>query len=310
MTTSRTAARLSRILSMIPWLIANEGATVDEVCSRFGYTEGNLVRDINTVMVCGLPGYGPGDLMYAYIDGDEVGVEMADYFANAPRPTAAEALTMLASALTVAGSGLGNPALDSAIEKLSAALLPETESGIDIDTGAQPEFVGPLTKAASSHHTATIVHTGLADGVRKERVVEPWSVFSSLGNWYMTGWCRLAEGERVFRIDRINSVVVNDETFDPPETTPEPEVHYTPSEDDVHATIDLKPGARWVLDYYPVDVIEEYATKTRIRFAASEPGVAARLLLRLGSNATLVEGTEVREAVEELGRAILTRYGA
>ncbi|MPZ51180.1 MAG: WYL domain-containing protein [Acidimicrobiia bacterium] len=308
--TDRTAARLSRILSLIPWLIVNEGASVDEVCTRFGYeAEDDLLRDLNTVMVCGLPGYGPGDLMDAYIDGEEVFVDMADYFANAPRPTAAEALTMLASAMTVSGSGLGNPHLDSAIEKLSRVLLPDPESVINVDVAPQPDFVGPVSEAASNAQTVTMVYTGLADGQRKERVVEPWSVFTSLGNWYVRGWCRLAQGERIFRVDRINSLEINEETFEAPESPPKPEVHYTPTEDAVHAIIDLGRGALWVLDYYPVDIIRQSKKKTRIRFATSEPGVAARLLLRLGENAKLVEGDEVREEVVRLGSAILARYG-
>ena len=56
---SKTARRLTRILSMVPWVIANQGASVAEVCRRFGYTERELIEDLNLVFVCGLPGYGP-----------------------------------------------------------------------------------------------------------------------------------------------------------------------------------------------------------------------------------------------------------
>ena len=46
---SKTARRLTRILSMVPWVIANQGASVEEVCRRFGYTEGELLEDLNRV---------------------------------------------------------------------------------------------------------------------------------------------------------------------------------------------------------------------------------------------------------------------
>ena len=39
MSSPRTVERLSRILSMLPWVIAHQGATVAEVCERFGYTK-------------------------------------------------------------------------------------------------------------------------------------------------------------------------------------------------------------------------------------------------------------------------------
>ena len=86
---------------MLPWVIANPGATVDEVCERFGYTRSQLMADLDLVFVCGLPGYGPGDLMVAYVDEDEVVVEMADYFAAPLRLTPPEALSLLASGMAL-----------------------------------------------------------------------------------------------------------------------------------------------------------------------------------------------------------------
>ena len=58
----RTASRLTRILAMLPWVIDNPGVHVDAVCERFGYTRKELIKDLDLVFVCGLPGYGPGDL--------------------------------------------------------------------------------------------------------------------------------------------------------------------------------------------------------------------------------------------------------
>jgi proteasome accessory factor C len=82
---------------MLPWVIANPGATVDEVCERFGYSQKDLIADLDLVFVCGLPGYGPGDLMVAYVEDDEVVVDMADYFARPLRLTPAEGLGLLAA---------------------------------------------------------------------------------------------------------------------------------------------------------------------------------------------------------------------
>ena len=81
-----------------------------------------------------------------------------------------------------------------------------------------------------------------------------------------------------------------------------------PSDDDVRCRIALDRHARWVLDYYPVDVVEDRGDEVVIDFSASDPSVAARLLLRLGDRARLIEGEEVRQALEELGERILSRY--
>jgi proteasome accessory factor C len=304
----RTASRLTRILTMLPWVIANPGATVEDVSERFGYSDTqDLAKDLDMVFVCGLPGYGPGDLMIAYIEDNEVVVDMADYFGEAPRLTPTETLSMLAAGMAVIATGQASPALESAVDKLARSVAPDMD-GLAVDIAAEPELVGPLRAAAAGNQVVEFTYTSLSRGETTRRAVEPWTVFTSLGNWYLTAYCRHARDERIFRLDRVRDLAVTDETFTPPAKTPEPEVRYTPSDDDVRCRIRLGPGARWVLDYYPVDIVEEGEDSVTIEFAAADPSVAARLLLRLGDRATLVDGDEVRDALTSLGNRILARY--
>ncbi|MDJ0663556.1 MAG: WYL domain-containing protein [Acidimicrobiia bacterium] len=307
MTSPRTAKRLNRILAMLPWVIANPGASVDEVCERFGYTRPQLAADLDLVFVCGLPGYGPGDLMVAYIDEDEVVVELADYFANPVRLTPPEALSLLAAGMALLSTGQFPGALKTAVAKLQKAVLDVDEETVVVDL-AEPEFVAELRGAAASQQVVEIEHTALATGETTTRSLEPWLVFATLGNWYLRGHCRLAGAERVFRIDRIRQVTVQDERFKSPETPPTAEVGYTPGEEDVRAVIRLGLDARWVADYYPVEIVSESADALTVRFSASDASVIAGLLLRLGRSAELVEGDAVRTKLEELRRRILDRY--
>ena len=101
---------------------------------------------------------------------------------------------------------------------------------------------------------------------------------------------------------------MTDETFVPPENPPPVEVRYLPGEDDVRATIRLAKRAQWVAEYYPIEVVEDDADGLVIRFSAGDVAVIARLLLRLGDAAELVEGAGVAEALEDLRRRILGRY--
>lgn len=308
MTSRRTARRLSRLLGMLPWVIANPGATVAEVCERFGYSKDELVKDLNLVFVCGLPGYGPGDLMVAYIDDDEVVVDMADYFARPVRLTPAEGLVLLAAGMAIAASGAAPPALHSAVGKLAEVLAPDDEA-IVVDIPSEPALVADLRRAALEGRVVEIEYTSIGSGRTTVRGIEPWSVFSTFGNWYVSGLCRLAGGERVFRVDRIRSASATDEHFEVPAEPPPPEVRYSPSVDDVQAVIRLAPSARWVADYYPVEVRRDGDDGLEVVFSAAEPTVPARLLLRLGEQAELVEGAEVARAKDELRSRILARYG-
>lgn len=308
MTTNRTVSRLSRILALIPYVLANPGADVEEVMERFGYNLDELSRDLNSVFVCGLPGYGPGDLMEAYIDEDEVVIDSAEYFSRAPRLTPTEALGLLAAALAVAASGQGTPALDSAIKKLTAALLPEAGDALDVDLTAVSDDVAIIRDAARSRNPVEITYRSLSREETTTRVIEPWNVFTTLGNWYVMAHCRMVDDSRTFRIDRIKDVVVLDETFELPKTIPDPGVGYTPSDGDIAATIELSQRALWVLEYYPVEILKETARTTTIRFSSPDAELPARLLLRLGGTAKLKKGPEVAARVAEMAEQLDSRY--
>jgi proteasome accessory factor C len=293
---------------MVPWVIANQGASVGEVCRRFGYAERELLEDLNLVFVCGLPGYGPGDLMVAYVENDEVIVDMAEYFSRPFRLTPAEALGLLASGSALVSTSQAPDVLEQAVGKLASALGIGADEAVVVDLAGESSLVQVLRQGVTGARVVRLTYTSLSKGETRERFVEPWSVFSTLGNWYLSGFCRTAGAERVFRVDRVQQAQLTEETFTPPPDPPPPEVRYTPSEDDVRATIGLGGRARWVAEYYPVEVLSESDSEMVIEFSAADASVAARLLLRLGNDARLIEGPETEAALDDLRTRILTRY--
>lgn len=305
----RTSNRLTRILAMVPWVLANPGVSVSTVCDRFGYTRRELLADLDLLFVCGLPGYGPAELMVAYVEDEQVIIEMADYFEAAPRLNPAESLALLAAGMTMIGSGQASPELVGAVEKLSHSLLPPEEGEmLTVDLPLDGGLVATLREAANLGRVVRVEYRSMGTDETTIRELEPWSVFTSLGNTYLSGWCRKAGAERTFRVDRMRWVEVTGERFEPPRQTPEPNVRYEPRGGDSVAIIDLFPGAEWVSEYYPVEVVERTDGRLRVRFSAVDPGVTARLLVRLGPRAALVEGLEAAAATEDLRARILARY--
>ena len=153
-----------------------------------------------------------------------------------------------------------------------------------------------------------IDHTSIASGDAKVRDIEPWAVFTTLGNWYASGFCRSADAERVFRIDRIRSARPTGSSFTPNPTPREATIRYTPGDDDVHVTIRLTGEARWVAEYYPVEIIDDGPDSMTIRMSVGDAAVAARLMIRLGEAAEIVDGSEAAMATADLRSRILERY--
>jgi proteasome accessory factor C len=140
------------------------------------------------------------------------------------------------------------------------------------------------------------------------RVVEGETVFFNLGNWYLRGYCRLADDERLFRVDRIGTVKTLDEQYQPSVADAPSTARYEPGADDHVVVFDLGASSKWVTEYYPIDAQEPAGDKTRVTMRVSDPLVAARLLIRLGSDASFVAGDEVEAAMADLTTRIRNRY--
>ena len=310
MIATATQRRLTRILAMVPWVLANPYPSVSEVMERFGYeTETDLAKDLSMLFVCGVPGYGPGDLMVAFIDDDRVVLDMADYFSRPLRLTPPEALGLLSAGMAVAGSSQANPALSRAVEKLASAVFPEGSDAIGAELPAEPDHLEALRRAAGRRHVVELTYLSVGTNRTTIREVEPLMVYASMGSWYLSARCRLADDRRTFRVDRIRTLSERAERFAAPQEADRPVIGFTPSADAIHATLALGPGGRWVAEYYPVDVIRDGEEEMLVRFAMSDARVAARLLVRLGRQARLVEGDEVARETERLRGAILAGYG-
>jgi proteasome accessory factor C len=308
MSSDRTAQRLSRILSMLPWIIEHDGADIDDLVVRFDYEDkADLVKDLHLVFMTGLPGYGPGDLIDVDVFEDEVFVDAAEYFAKPLRLTAPQALGLLAAGMTFIGSDQAPPALTSAVEKLTDAVIPDAASLVHFDVPA-PEALSVLREAIDRNQAVRIVYVSMATNEQTVREVEGWSVFFNLGNWYLTGFCRLAQSSRVFRVDRIASVDILSDSYDIEESSEGSIVAYRPTDADVHVSFTVGPDSRWVSEYYPVDAVELDDGGQRITMSISDPLVAGRLLIRLGDAASEIAGGEVIIAMDELRERILTRY--
>lgn len=112
----------------------------------------------------------------------------------------------LAANLVRLDGGVGD-----AFTKLGGPLAAPGDNGPDgggdaAAVGALPfdEPLAVLVEGAARRRVAAFVYNGEA------RAVEPWRLSFSRGHWYLSGWDRGREAERVFRVDRITGPVTLD----------------------------------------------------------------------------------------------------
>lgn len=302
--------RFRRLLLLVPFVLAHPGASVDEVCERFAISRKVLAEDLNVLFFCGLPGYSPGDLIEAYIDGDRVIIRAAEYFSRPLRLTSSEGLLLYAGARALASSEHDNDALAGALEKLKTALGPDVVARIDVGMDASAEM-GTIKRAINEGKKLHLVYQSQSKDEITERDVDPWALLGSSGKWYLVAWCNTVNDERIFRLDRIKTLELLDTPADV-RTDLDLEKYadlYVESPDSIHVGFELAPGALWVLEYYPLisaDTLED--GWTRVGLSAGGTAWLERLLLRLGTQARAIDPPEISDAVKERARKLLARY--
>jgi len=299
---------IQRILALVPWIVAHPGSAKSEIAQRFGLTVEELDDDLALVLMIGVPPYSPGD----YLDVDEdadghVAIRLADYFRRPLRLTPAEGLALLAAGralLAVPGSDPAGP-LATALTKLEEALeLP----GLVVDVG-EPGQLTAIRDAVAAHERVEVEYWSAGRDELTTRRIDPEVVFFATGEWYVGAYCHQARDERMFRVDRIRSVVPTGESFEPGATGFETGDVYTPRRDDTRVTLELAPAAAWVAEAYPTEAVTERADGSlEIVLAVSEQAWLERLLLRLGPDARAVAPSALEPLAADAARRILGRY--
>jgi proteasome accessory factor C len=316
-----SADRLPRLLALVPYLRTHPGVELAELAGLFDVDVRQLKDDLNLLWVCGLPGGGPGDLIDFAFEGDRVSVIEPQTLDRPLRLTTDEALALRVAARALADvPGLGErEALESAQAKLAFA------SGSAVDPAAPAGLTPAVVQVAFEPEAEALatIRTALQEGRQlqlrhlvasrdevTDRAVDPMRLLSVDGRWYLEGWCHLAEGVRLFRLDRMVEATIGEPAQPlPSEAVPRDlaEGLFRPGDDDLTVVLELEPAARWVADYYPVESATELTDPPRLRveLRTPDPAWVVRLALRLGGQGRVVAPPQVVEAVRTAASAAL-----
>jgi proteasome accessory factor C len=320
MTSSGTTDRMTRLLALVPYLTARpDGVPLAEAARDFGVTERQLHRDLELLWMCGLPGYGPGDLIDLAFDGDRVQVTFTAGMVRPLRLTTDEAVALivaLRALLDLPGLAEGE-AVSRALAKVSAAAGSAAEvTPVALSVDAREQALAVVREGLERRRALHLHYYVPTRDERTERTVDPMRLLFVDGHWYLEAWCRRAEGVRLFRLDRVDDVQVLDEAAAPPPQAHERDVEggvYQPEPDAPAVRLRLSRGARWVADYYPVDrttPVDDPPGGLAVVLRTADLAWARRLVASLGGAALVDEPAELAAQVAADARAALERYRA
>ncbi|WP_078292086.1 YafY family protein [Mycobacterium sp. D16R24] len=259
--------RLARLLNMVPYFQANPGISAADAAADLGVTTKQLMADLNQLWMCGLPGYGPGDLIDLSFSEESIEVTFSAGIDRPLRLTSPEATALLVAlrALLDMPGTVDPEAARSAIAKIEDAAgagdesLGRRESNTESDgspaTPVESEAVSAVRSAVRHRRALRIEYYSASRDALSERIVDPIRIAVVGDHSYLEAWCRASEGVRLFRFDRIEQAEVLDQRAAPPAPAVQTATDTGLFEADPSlpaATVLVGPSASWVFDYFPM----------------------------------------------------------
>ncbi len=314
--------RLIRLLNMVPYFQANPRITRAEAAAELGVTSKQLEADLNQLWMCGLPGYGPGDLIDFEFSGDTIEVTFSAGIDRPLQLTSPEATGLLVALRALADiPGVVDPeAARSAIAKIAAAAgaaghdsgFSGTVSAVDEPAPVESRASAAVRAAVRDKKALAIDYYAASHDTLTSRVVDPIRVLLVGEHSYLEAWSRESEGVRLFRFDRI----VDAKALNEPAAPPEPVLQAPPDTSLFDgdpalpsARLRIAPSASWMFEYYPLrEVLESPDGSCEADMTYASEDWMTRMVLGFGSAVRVLEPESLALRVRDAAVAALASY--
>jgi len=204
--------KAARLLDLVPYISTHQGVSITELAAEFEVTENELLSDLNTLWMCGLPGYTPLELIDLEFESGYVSIRNAEILQRVRVLTKDELVVLLV------GLDILHKSIDENRSDLLLAIdsLQKKIKGIIGDVAAISPIVNSghralILKAISSRKTLEISYHSLIRDTVAIRKVTPIELTMDHGYEVLQAYCHLAGAYRTFRLDNIQAASLSDE---------------------------------------------------------------------------------------------------
>ena len=189
--------------------MTHQGVAIAELAKSFGTSIKEITEDLNTLWMCGLPGYTPLELIDLEFESGFVSISNAETLATPRALDRAEALSiymgldLLYSELAESSTPIAAQILE--LQDQLKVLLVSTPQ-LDIAANLASELRGLILRAIRQRGWLEIVYHSIANDEVSTRNVAPYELAQVGSHEYLQAYCDKAKAVRNFRADRIISV--------------------------------------------------------------------------------------------------------
>ena len=208
------AARALRLIDLVPYLVANPGVSVKETAALFKVSVTELVKDLDLLFMCGLPGYTHLELIDLSVEDGVITIREPQNLEVPRRFTESEALI-----LRVALS-----ALEELLPKEKRAVVAKLRAKVSNLFNAEVPQDALFYQGDPSKEKMRLISKSLEQGtklqitylnpLRQDRSVRKISiqrVKAEPKRTLIEAWCDSSKGIRTFNLSQIEKIVETDE---------------------------------------------------------------------------------------------------
>jgi proteasome accessory factor C len=293
-------ARTARLLDLVPYLTTHQGIAISELAKTFNTTVKEITDDLNTLWMCGLPGYTPLELIDLEFESGFVSIRNAETLAAPRALDRAEALSIYMG-LDLLNAELSNSSasliseIDNLQEQLRSQLISAPQ--VQIEASLKSEFRALILRAIRRRGWLEITYHSAANDQVTKRQVAPYELSQSGSHEYLQGYCDSAKSIRNFRADRIVDIAeIADQLW--------PSNQVAANEEAIQYEVTVHTATRKVREVLP-QVSADSSNATLQGFSASW---ISRAILSLGGQVEVTGPTQIKAEVRARAQAALNNY--
>ena len=294
--------RTARLLDLVPYINTHQGIALKDLAAVFEVSNAQMVNDLTTLWMCGLPGYTPLELMDLDFESGYVNISNAPTLAKPRSVTFDEGVALILGLdLLRASIPTDRSDLFEKIDSLSARLssIINLNSTFSVVAPVNQGVSAAIDEALASRSSLEIEYHSMYRDEITQRTIFPIEIIEVEGQQYLSSYCYSASDFRQFKLDRIQKAVVTQESKTIPEDATDTQrinsrlkvLKPTREIAERFSRQDLKAGSEFDFQTYSQQWLE-------------------RSILSSGDGVALLTPPEIRASIAQMAQSMLDRYKA
>ena len=294
--------RTARLLDLVPYINTHQGIALKDLAAVFEVSNAQMVNDLTTLWMCGLPGYTPLELMDLDFESGYVNISNAPTLAKPRSVTFDEGVALILGLdLLRASIPTDRSDLIEKIDSLSARLssIINLNSTFSVIAPINQGVSAAIDEALASRSSLEIEYHSMYRDEITQRTIFPIEIIEVEGQQYLSSYCYSATDFRQFKLDRIQKAIVTQESKTIPEDATDTQrinsrlkvLKPTREIAERFSRQDLKAGSEFDFQTYSQQWLE-------------------RSILSSGDGVALLTPPEIRASIAQMAQSMLDRYKA